>query len=89
MEGGDTVAGSGPGGWSGSWSDVVAEKEAFLANHPEWKIQYIRALDIYEAVRDDETGQTIIMDRHLSMLLQRVKTATGTNEISEAKSGTV
>lgn len=71
------VSNSGPGGgWAGSWTDVVTQRDEFLAEHPEWAIQHIRALDIYEAVRDDETGKTIIMDRHLITLLRRVKEAT-------------
>ena len=70
------VSNSGPGGWTGTWSDTVKERDEFLAEHPEWSIEHIRALDFYEAVRDDVSGKTIIQDRMLGPLMERVKAAT-------------
>jgi hypothetical protein len=53
----------------------MLRKEKFLAEHPEWSIQYVRSRDVHEAVREDASGETIIIDTRLSALLDRAEAA--------------
>jgi hypothetical protein len=76
------MAGSGPGTW---YSVEIARKELFLAQHPEWSIQHVRSRDVYEAVREDVSGETIIIDHRLGALMDRVENAT--NKATESAEG--
>lgn len=62
------------------WLDQVARKDAFLAAHPEWTVTFQRDRDIFEAVREDRAGQTIITDRWLGPCLDRMEAATPTQD---------
>jgi hypothetical protein len=76
------MAGSGSGTW---YSAEIARKEQFLAQHPEWSIQHVRSRDVYEAVREDVSGETIIIDHRLGALMDRVENAT--NKATESAEG--
>lgn len=58
------------------WTDQVARKEKFVADHPEWSIAYVRSAGYFEAVRDEPN--TVITDYDLCALLDRVERATET-----------
>lgn len=68
---------AGTGGWiSGSgWYDRVQERrDKFLADHPEWKIVYVRSLDQHEAsTGDTDTMLVILHDRSLGTLMDRLE----------------
>ena len=66
----------GNGAGPARWVDHVTRKDDFLAAHPEWTVTYQRDRDIFEAVREDRAGQTIITDRWLGPCMDRVEDAT-------------
>lgn len=59
------------------YTDNVKWKMAFLKEHPEWQIGFVRregAPGYHEAVREDPN--TMITDYDLGQLMQRVEAAT-------------
>jgi hypothetical protein len=58
---------------SDDYIDQVQRKLEFLAKHPEWSMTFVRSAGYHEAVREDESGVTVLTSYRLQDILGKVE----------------
>lgn len=51
----------------------LLRRDTFLANHPEWKLAFVRSTNYWEAIKIDLTGETILTDYRLPSILDKME----------------
>ena len=63
---------AGYGGW-GTYDVARQRRKAFLDQHEEWTINYVRDVDRYEATKVTSNGSEMMHDKSLGTLMDRLE----------------